>query len=121
PGIRSRRGRRFACRDFPLAADSGWSRSIGVIIETMDGRGLLAAGHDALARGEWAAARASFLASWEAEESPDALDGLGRALWWLDDPASALEVRGRAFGLLRRDNRDAEAAAVAIWIARQYR
>ena len=87
----------------------------------MGNRGPLAVGLKALAQGDWAAARDAFEESWASEPSPEALDGLGRALWWLNDPASALEVRGRAFGLLRRDHRDREAAAVAIWLARHYR
>jgi len=103
----------------------GWlpgcqSRSSGAIMENMS-RELLVAGSEALIRGEWAAARDRFQAAWSVEESADALDGLARALWWLNDPANALGVRSRAFALLRREGRDFEAAAVAIWLARQYR
>jgi DNA-binding NarL/FixJ family response regulator len=86
----------------------------------MDGRDRLAAGSRALARGDWAAARDAFQLAWSVEESPDALDGLARALWWLNDPAAALDLRARAFARLRHDGRDAEATAVAIWLSRQY-
>jgi hypothetical protein len=88
---------------------------------TMNGRDQLAVGAGALARGDWAAARDAFAASWGADETPEALDGLGRAQWWLDEPAMALDMRSRAFALFRRDHRDVAAAHVAVWLARQYR
>ncbi len=87
----------------------------------MDPRDLVAAGDAALAAGDWSAARDAFRSAWDRAESGEALDGLGRALWWLGDPGSALDVRARAFALLRREHRDGRAGAVAIWIARQYR
>ena len=87
----------------------------------MSARDFVAAGDAALAAGDWTAARIAFRSAWDQDESADALDGLGRALWWLGDPASALDVRARSFALLRREHRDVRAAAVAIWIARQYR
>ena len=86
----------------------------------MDGSGPLEAGRSALARGDWAAAREAFEAAWEDQHSADALDGLGRSLWWLGDAAGALDARSRAFALLRREGRDREAARVGIWLARQY-
>jgi hypothetical protein len=94
---------------------------IGDIIDDMSAREQLAAGSAAMAKGEWATARDEFRSAWSDAESADALDGVGRALWWLNDPAGALELRARAFALFRRESRDAEAAAVAIWLARQYR
>ena len=86
----------------------------------MDANGPLAAGRSALARGDWAAAKAAFETAWGDQGSADALDGLGRSLWWLGDAPGALDARSRAFALLRRDGRDREAAAVGIWLARQY-
>lgn len=91
------------------------------MIESMDERDLLVAGSDALGRGEWATARDTFEAAWAAEESADALDGLGRALWWLSDPAGALDVRARAFAHFRHEGRDRDAAVLAIWLAREHR
>ena len=87
----------------------------------MNARDLVAAGDAALAAGDWSAARIAFGSAWDQAESAEALDGLARALWWLGDPGSALDVRARAFALLRREHRNIRAAAVAIWIARQYR
>ena len=43
------------------------------------------AGGAALARGKWAAARAEFEAALAERELPEALEGLGRACWWLDE------------------------------------
>ncbi|GHH78029.1 helix-turn-helix domain-containing protein [Promicromonospora soli] len=86
----------------------------------MEDGDLLTAGTDALDRGDWAAAWDKFDLAWRAKETADALDGLGRALWWLNDPAGALELRGRAFARFRHEGRDAEAAAVAIWLAREH-
>lgn len=87
----------------------------------MGARERLAAASAAMAKGEWATARDEFRTAWSEIESAVALDGVGRALWWLNDPAGALELRARAFALFRREGRDAEATAVAIWLARQYR
>jgi DNA-binding CsgD family transcriptional regulator len=87
----------------------------------MSAREQLAAGSAAMAKGEWATAQDEFRSAWSETESADALDGMGRALWWLDDPAGSLELRARAFALFRRERRDAEATAVAIWLARQHR
>lgn len=86
----------------------------------MDGGGPLEAGRSALARGDWAAAREACEAAWEDQHSADALDGLGRSLWWLGDAPGALDARSRGFALLRREGRDLEAARVGIWLARQY-
>ncbi len=87
----------------------------------MEAHEQVVAGSSALAGGEWAAARDCFEAALSLEESADALDGLALAVWWLNDPDAALELRARAFARLRHDGRDTEAAAVAIWLARQYR
>ena len=97
------------------------SMQIGAIIEDMDAHEQFVAGSSALAGGEWVAARDCFEAALSVEESADALDGLGLAAWWLNDPGTALELRARAFARLRHDGRDTEATAVAIWLARQYR
>ena len=86
----------------------------------MNAGDLVATGDAALAAGNWDAARKAFESAWAAE-STDALDGLGRALWWLGNPGRALVVRARALAQLRHAQRDATAAAVAVWMSRQYR
>jgi DNA-binding NarL/FixJ family response regulator len=86
----------------------------------MDAREAYAAGRTALDRGDWVAARDAFQASWDDAPWADALDGLGRSLWWLDQPAAALDARSRAYALHRRDGRDRDAAGIALWLAREY-
>ncbi|HZT76616.1 MAG TPA: LuxR C-terminal-related transcriptional regulator [Vicinamibacterales bacterium] len=71
-------------------------------------------GDAALARGDWASARAAFLA---AGDTPEALEGLGLACWWLDEEASLFDARERAYKRYvdRGDRRSA--ARVAVWVA----
>lgn len=64
--------------------------------------------------GRWEDAREAFAASAAVELSADALDGLGRACWWLGDVRSAIRHRERAFSLLRQEGRDDEAAMLAL-------
>jgi hypothetical protein len=87
----------------------------------MSARDLVAAGDAALTAGDWYAAREAFKTAWDKFGSAEALDKLGLAIWWLGDPGSALDVRARAFAQFRRTRDDKAAAAVAIWISRQYR
>ena len=74
-------------------------------------------GWDAIARGAWEDARARFSSALADEETPELLEGLAMASWWLDDGAVAFAARERAYGLFgeRRDPRGA--ARVAIWLA----
>ncbi|HMA41356.1 MAG TPA: LuxR C-terminal-related transcriptional regulator [Gemmatimonadales bacterium] len=75
-----------------------------------------AAGTAALQQGAWAEARALFQESLAAGESPQALEQLGLAAWWLDDAALTFDARERAYRLYR-DQGDAKGAArVAIWL-----
>jgi DNA-binding CsgD family transcriptional regulator len=80
----------------------------------------LAAGYEALAAGHWEQARDSFAAAVDATESPEALDGLARALWWLRDARGAVVHRERAYAGFRRDGEPARAARIALWLAREY-
>jgi ATP/maltotriose-dependent transcriptional regulator MalT len=64
--------------------------------------------------GRWEEAREAFAAAAALEQSADALDGLGRACWWLGDVRSAIRHRERAFSLLRQAGRDDEAAILAL-------
>jgi DNA-binding NarL/FixJ family response regulator len=75
------------------------------------------AGEDALARGAWEEARDAFEAALRERESPEALEGLGTAAWWLDLADVVFDVRERAYRLfLERDDRTG-AARVAVWLA----
>jgi DNA-binding NarL/FixJ family response regulator len=76
-----------------------------------------ALGDDALARGAWTEARDAFEVALRARESPEALEGLGIAAWWLDLADVVFDVRERAYRLfLGRDDR-AGAARMAVWLA----
>jgi LuxR family maltose regulon positive regulatory protein len=76
----------------------------------------LRAGHAALARGAWEEARACFTAALGEQETPEALEGLGLAVWWLEEAAATLEARERAYRLYRAsgDRRGAARLAVAL-------
>lgn len=81
---------------------------------------LLAAGNSALATGDWAAARAAFESVLGTDDVPEARDGLGRALWWIEGPAPAVAERTRAYAGHRARGQDREAAHVALWLAHEY-
>src|SRR5215216_179049 len=80
----------------------------------------VAEGYEALASGDWARARVAFEAALAIEEFPEALDGLGRALWWLRESEQAVVYRERAYSGFRRDGQLARAARVALWLSREY-
>lgn len=70
--------------------------------------------------GDWERARTAFEAALTTSDSPEALDGLGRALWWLRDAEGAVVNRERAYAGFRRDGELARAARVALWLSREY-
>ena len=80
----------------------------------------LANGLSALVAGEWEAARQAFDEVAAASDNPEALDGLGRALWWLRDPRGAVVYRERAYAGFRRVGDLARAARIALWLSREY-
>jgi DNA-binding CsgD family transcriptional regulator/tetratricopeptide (TPR) repeat protein len=92
--------------------------------------GKIAAGESALREGDWAAARAAFEAvlatapsapvAEAAVATAEALDGLGRALWWLGDPEGARAARQRAYAGFRRRGEVRRAVRIALWLAGEY-
>jgi tetratricopeptide (TPR) repeat protein len=74
-------------------------------------------GRDALRRGDWAAALQAFEVSLQMEESPEALEGLGLAAWWLDQGDAVFNARERAYRIYRERGDDLGAARVAVWLA----
>jgi DNA-binding CsgD family transcriptional regulator len=80
----------------------------------------LATGYEALATGDWPGAREAFASALTAAESPEALDGLGRALWWLREERASVVYRERAYAGFRRDGELARAARIALWLSREY-
>ncbi len=75
------------------------------------------AGDEALRRGAWPEARDAFADALRVRETPEALEGLGLASWWLDAADVVFDTRERAYRLyLERGERPA-AARVAVWLA----
>lgn len=75
------------------------------------------AGADALARGAWSEARETFEASLLAGESPEALEGLALAAWWLDLADIVFDARERAYRLYLSRSQPIDASRVAVWLA----
>jgi ATP/maltotriose-dependent transcriptional regulator MalT len=80
----------------------------------------LAAGRDALGRGEWEQARACFEAAAADGESAEAIESLAMAAWWLDDARATIESRERAYQLYREHGDAVGAARMATWLAWDY-
>ena len=83
-------------------------------------RDRLEEGSRALESGRFDAARQAFEAALEAEETPDARDGLGRALWFLGSIEEGIDARQRAFEGFAQSRRCEEAARTAVWVSHQY-
>jgi ATP/maltotriose-dependent transcriptional regulator MalT len=80
-----------------------------------------AEGFEALARADWTAARDALEDAVAAgDESPEVLDALGRAAWWLRDAERAVVCRERAYAGFRRAGELARAARLALWLSREY-
>ena len=82
--------------------------------------GRLDAGRHALEAAQWGEARAAFEAALADEESPDALDGLGLALWFLGDVREAIAAREQAVEGYAREGRCDDAARLAVWVSHQH-
>ncbi len=86
----------------------------------VDVDGELGRGLGALVSADWESARLAFEEILKVSDDPDALDGLGRALWWLRDPRAAVVHRERAYAGFRRRGELARAARIALWLSREY-
>src|SRR6185436_6474681 len=80
----------------------------------------LAEGTTALAEGRWAAAVHAFGKVLVEGRGPEALDGLGRALWWEGRTREAIEHRKDAYALFRRRGDIARAVRIAVWLSQEY-
>lgn len=74
-------------------------------------------GRAALGRGAWEEARAAFEEALGAEEAPEAAEGLGWALFWLDRTDEGLALREKAFRLFRERGDARAASRVACGLA----
>jgi LuxR family transcriptional regulator, maltose regulon positive regulatory protein len=88
------------------AAPAGWE-----FIET---------GRAALAEGQWDDARAAFLQAAAVERSPEALEGLGWAFFWLEENEEAFDAREEAYRLYLRGGDPRRAARIAINLGIDY-
>jgi ATP/maltotriose-dependent transcriptional regulator MalT len=77
----------------------------------------LRAGEAALRRGAWTDARRRFRASLRRRETPEALEGLGWAEWWVDRPPASFAARERAYQLYQQRNDRQSAARIALAMA----
>jgi tetratricopeptide (TPR) repeat protein len=78
------------------------------------------AGKVALGAGEWEAARVSFQAALEQEESAEALYGLGTALYWLAETEAAVHALERAHAEFRHRPDPAQAGFIAVELCLYY-
>ena len=76
-------------------------------------------GQAALAKADWESARACFEQALQVEDSPQAHDGLGIALWWLNDIHASHRQRIQAFNGYKERGAVQKAARIAAWIARE--
>lgn len=74
------------------------------------------AGRVALARGAWEEARVLFEAAVAEAQTPDALEGLSWALWWLSEADAMFETRERAYCLYRSSGDSRGGARMATWL-----
>lgn len=71
----------------------------------------------ALADGRWETARDAFAVALAREETPEALEGLSWAAWWLDDADTVFDARERACRLYQQRGDATSAARMATWLA----
>lgn len=77
----------------------------------------LSAGRVALDAGAWQEAQGVFERLLAIEETPEALEGLGLAAWWLNLGEVVFDSRERAFRAYRSRGDQRSAARVAVWLA----
>jgi DNA-binding NarL/FixJ family response regulator len=81
---------------------------------------VLGEAQEALAAGEWERARDAFRSVAEDDPSPEAEEGLARALWWSHDPDAAIAHMKRAYAGFRDRDDASRAARAALWLSREY-
>ena len=79
----------------------------------------ISAGQSALAKANWADAKKQFELALEQADTPGAHDGLGVALWWLNEISASHEQRILAYLGYKSNGDLAKAARLAAWLARE--
>ena len=78
------------------------------------------AGQEALLRAAWPEARAAFTDALATRESPEALEGLGLAAWWLDRRRPGVRLARARLPPVSAIAATRGAARVAVWLAWDY-
>src|SRR5215813_10476332 len=76
-------------------------------------------GTSALENAKWAEAKKQFEAALKEADSPEAHDGLGLALWWLNEISESHEQRTLAYRGYKSNGNLPKAARLAAWLARE--
>jgi ATP/maltotriose-dependent transcriptional regulator MalT len=80
---------------------------------------LIGDGQVALNAGDWNRARLYFEGALKAEDNAEAHDGLGLALWWLNEIKEAHRHRSIAYASFKKQGQLGRAAWIASWLARE--
>ena len=78
------------------------------------------AGRAALEVGRWEEARGAFEAALTEGETPEALEGMGAAFWWLCDARASVRYRERAYVMLRQSGDALRACTTAVDLSITY-
>ena len=79
----------------------------------------ISAGQSALSNANWAEAKTQFETALTESDSPEAHDGLGLALWWLNEIPESHEQRILAYRGYKSNGDLPKAARLAAWLARE--
>jgi ATP/maltotriose-dependent transcriptional regulator MalT len=84
-----------------------------------DAQDSIKAAQIALAATDWSKASALFDAALQTQDSPEAHDGLGIALWWLNEINASHRHRTQAYIGFKNRGDACRAARIAVWLARE--
>ena len=116
-GDRPRTRARFVCRTAVRDSTDSNPTEVAAPPVAPEHHRQLEAGRRALDAGAWQEARVAFERQLEVDETPEALEGLGLAAWWLNLADVVFDSRERAFRGYRSRGDQRSAARVAVWIA----